>query len=83
MHSDAVTTNSYDKSNYHKLLMASAKAMWEALKALYENKSASNQANLLIKLLTTKMGDSDTIETHFASLDGIIMDLRAAGFEGH
>jgi len=39
-----------------------ATAMWEALRMAYSNKSASNQANLLVKPLTTKMSESDAIE---------------------
>ena len=60
----------------------SAKAMWDALKLAYENRSASNQANLLVKLLTTKMSENKNIENHFAQMDRIIGDLISAGVEG-
>ena len=61
---------------------ASAYCMWEALREAYLNQSASNQANLLIRLLTTKMKEEDKLETHLSCVEAIIADLRAAGVTG-
>lgn len=68
--------------NIVKPHISSAKAMWDALMNAYENKSVSNQANLLVRLLTTKMSDTDSIEAHFTNMDRIVNDLRSAGVEG-
>ena len=60
----------------------SAFNMWQALKQAYQNQSASNQANLLIRLLTSKMKEDKKLENHLANMETIIADLRTAGVRG-
>ena len=60
----------------------SAKGMWKELEDSYLNKSATNQTNLLIKLLKTKMSEDDSLESHLATMESIINDLRSAGVKG-
>ena len=56
--------------------------MWHALQNEYQSTSASNQTNLLTKLLTTKMSENGNLEEHLSFLENTVSDLRAAGVEG-
>ena len=55
-----------------------AKTLWQALGAVYENNTPSNQLHLLKQLMYSKMKEEDKIEKHFAEMDRLVSELRAA-----
>ena len=57
----------------------SASRMWGTLKESYENKSVSNQLNLLTRLINLRMTEGSTLDQHYSKLDGIVSELRLAG----
>ena len=68
--------------NIAKKHPSSAYKMWNALKNEFQSTSASNQTNLLTKLLTTKVSENGNLEEHLSLLENTVSDLRAAGVQG-
>jgi len=58
----------------------SAKELWECLKQAYENRSMSNQLNILTRLINLRMQEGTNLDLHYATtLDAIVSELRLAG----
>ncbi len=57
----------------------SAARMWSTLKEAYKNKSVSNQLNLLTRLINLRITKGSNLDQHYATLDGIVSELRLAG----
>jgi len=49
----------------------SAKELWDGLKTAYENKSISNQLNILTRLINLRMPEGSSLDLHFATLDSL------------
>ena len=45
----------------------------------YENKSVSNQLNILTRLINLHMNEGSSLDLHYATLDSIVSELRLAG----
>lgn len=60
---------------------ASARAVWDALRAYHEKATITSQLSLLIRLCDAKLGESGNVEKHLLDMDSLFERLEGAGLK--